>query len=144
MKFKEIKRGVFTVEAAVIVPLTALILISLIAYIYFMHESVWSRAAAYEAGFYAVQNEENSRSAQEMARERLEERYKESVMGFSENNAEISDAGSKIQIRWRYGILRDLFGDMFTVDEEISISKVDPVTAKRFMWLADYMLNSGQ
>lgn len=142
MKLKLIKRAVFTVEASVIVPLAAFIIAALIGYIFFMHESVWNKSAAYESGFYALQYAVNDSTAKEMALERLNERYEDRVMDLAMNNAEVSDGSSEMRIRWQYGILPEVFGDLFAVDKEVSVDRINPVKAKRFMWMAEYMLGN--
>ena len=140
MKRNYFKRAVFTVEAAFIVPLISMIIVSLIAYTYFVHESVWSKAAAYEAALYGTQHVANEKSTEELISERLEARYEDNVFGFSQES-EISDSGSSVNISWRYGILTDTFGELFTIDKEIELGIIEPVAAKRLIWAAGQVLD---
>lgn len=139
MNIKRLKRGSFTVEAAVIVPLAVMIIAALISYIYFMHEKVWSSASVYEAAFYAVQRIEDESSRSAMVKERLNERYNNRILGFSDNNSQVSVSDSEINIQWEYGIFEELFGTIFTVSNDISIRVIDPVSIKRLAWTADYL-----
>lgn len=125
-----LKRAVFTVEAAVIVPLCAFIIAALIGYAYFEHEGVWSKAAAYESMFYAIQNIPDS-SEDERIQERLEKRYDESVMGFAESHTSIANEKYSVEVKWEYGILTDVFNGLFDIENSADIKKVDPVTIKR-------------
>ncbi|HIV17230.1 MAG TPA: hypothetical protein IAB17_04485 [Candidatus Alectryocaccobium stercorigallinarum] len=138
---KRFKRAVFTVEAAFIIPVAAIIIVSLIGYIYFMHENVWSKAAAYEAGFYGIQKTENEKTAKELASERLNERYEENIFGFMEEMSEVTGSRESIKIKWSYGILPETFGELFVLDKGIEINSVDPVEVKRLMWAADRIMN---
>lgn len=139
MNIKRLKRGSFTVEAAVIVPVAVMIIAALISYIYFMHERVWSKASAYEAAFYAVQRIEDNSSVEEKINERLSDRYDNRILGFSDNNSQISTSETKINIKWEYGIFEELFGDVFTVSNDVSVRVIDPVSIKRLAWTADYI-----
>lgn len=135
------KKASFTVEAAVIVPIAALCIVLLIGYIYFMHESVWSNAAAYEAGFYALQRREDEVSVEEMVNERLDQRYNNSILGMAKNNSSINVSNSKIKISWSYGILEEAFGDTFKINDKASLNKIAPVRLKRLEWAANYLMN---
>jgi hypothetical protein len=139
MDLKKIKRAVFTVEAAFIVPLAAMIIAALLGYIYFIHEGVWSKAAAYEAGFYGIQRIPEGGTAEEKAKERLDERYEESVLGFEKSVSSVSDGSASLKIYWEYGVLKELFGELFATDKEIEISKTDPVRIKQLAWIAGYI-----
>ena len=136
MNIKNLKRGVFTVEASFVVPIAALVLAMLIGYAYFMHERAWSKAVSYEAAMYAAQYETDDNNIERYANERLETRYDESVTGLSQNNSEVSESDFGLNISWSYGILEKAFGDVFTFNDEISVRKIKPSKTKRLMWTA--------
>ena len=140
INIKQIKRAVFTVEAAVILPITALILTALIGYIYFAHENVWCEAAVYEAGLDGTQHTEKQISEVELTEQRLSERHKDRILGFANEDYDVSSENDNLKINWKYGILSELFGDMFTIKKEVIIKKIDPVQTKRLMWAADRLL----
>ncbi len=104
---------------------------------YFMHDTVWSKSAAYEAGFYALQRLCEDETIKEKTAKRLSERYEESILGFAENNTEISVSAAKLSVSWEYEILSEVFGDLFTIDNEIDIRIIKPVDATRLIWAAN-------
>ena len=78
---KRIKRGSFTVEAAVIIPLTVLTFALLLGFAYYTHQRVWCTGAVYESLLAASQRREgDSHTPREEADEHLSARINEAPL----------------------------------------------------------------
>ena len=139
-RLQQIKKASFTVEAAVLVPVAAMIVAVLIGYIYFMHNTVCAYGAAVEALFYAEQciGEDDDRSS------RLEERlgtrslempieefsYKGDT-GNRHTEAEVSDS-----------LLKGVFGELFSYRHSVRLEHNRPAGLKRLQWIAKHAADS--
>ena len=136
LRIKKIKRGVFTVEAAIVVPMVTFMTAALIGFIFYMHDNCVSSAAAYEAEFYAAQKQVNDDEdeAEKRLNERLEQRKNETFLGFGDYRYEAAAGSDIYTVNIEGEILPEVFKGLFKRSKKISIDKTDPVFVKRLMW----------
>ncbi len=130
------KKGVFTVEAAVIVPLAASMIALLIGYCYFAHQINWYKGAAFESAAAGLKEPANAASA---AEEQIRHRSSESPIGFGEETADVS-SGIKLSVSFEGKVLEDVFGNLFSYRGEAALTRFDPVKVKRLEFVLERMM----
>lgn len=121
------KKGTFTIEAAVLIPVTIIIFALLIGYCFYVHQINWYTGAAYES---AAAGLKEPADAAEKARERIELRSSEQPLGFGTENTDVS-SGLKLAVSFEGTVLDEVFGSLFRYRGEGALAKIDPVKAKR-------------
>ncbi len=142
MKKQKWKQASFTVEAALLVPIVATIIVLLMGYIYYTHEIVWAKSVAYEAEYYSVQRREKDVSAQDMMQKAVDARVTGKPLAFGKAEFEVSETDTEASVSWQGGILAKVFGDRFDFKDETAVRKITPGEARRKIWLAKYAVES--
>lgn len=131
------KRAVFTVEAAVIVPLSVTMIALLIGFCYYVHQSNWCMGAALESAEKSVECgiEGKSKTA---GKNRMDTRISEVpvLTGKIETTA-LEE--TKVKISYEGKILEKVFGGLFGFKGEASLIRYDPVKLKRIEFLINKM-----
>ena len=138
-----LRKASFTIEAAFIIPLMLTFIAGILAFTYFTHHLNWSKGAACESIYYALQrnNGENDRS--EEAERRLQERIHENPLEVSDISAEVTEGIVNLEAETRTVVLPELFGDLFTMEQSISAAKINAPAVKKAEWLLKYIKSSG-
>ncbi len=137
---KRIKKASFTVEAAFIVPLSAVVLALLIVFIYFTHEKAWAVSAACEVSFYAMQRQESEQTRGEILEERLEKRKKENPLGVNVTDYKVEESKTNLKISMEECVFPKSFGKRFSSSFYLELKLFDPVKVKRTLWLGNYVI----
>ncbi len=130
------KKGVFTVEAAVIVPLAVSMIALLIGYCYFTHQINWYRGAAFESAVAGLKEPAN---AEARAEERILHRGSEIPIRFGEETADVS-SGVRLSVSFEGKVLEDVFGSLFSYRGEAALTRFDPVKVKRLEFILERMM----
>ena len=134
LKEDSLKRGSFTVEAAVIVPFTVGVIALMIGYCYFVHQINWCKGAAYEAALEGIERTKTAEEAQTKAEERMDKRLSEAPVGAGDLTGEAS-AGSSVEITFEGSVINDYFGDLFDYSGKATVLRVDAVNLKRLEFI---------
>ena len=124
-----LKRAVFTVEAAVIVPLSLTMIALLIGYCYFVHQVNWCTGAACEAAQKSVERKLVGKESS-AGKKKMEERILEIPLSVGEIKTEARE-GTRVTISFEGGIIQDYFGDLFGYDGSVSLNRYEPAKLKR-------------
>ena len=131
------KRASFTIEAAYIIPISAIMIALLIAFTYYAHEITRSKAVAYEAGI-----EGTFRTTEDTAEQRVNEviEYEQETepLGVSWKNMTASVNDTDIKVKYSESVLPETFGTLFKAENEIKIDMTHPVKVKRLEWIVKY------
>lgn len=130
------KKGVFTVEAAVAVPLAVSMLASLIGYCYFAHQINWYKGAAFESADAGLKE---PAKAEAEAKEHILLRSSEIPIRFGEETADVS-SGMKLAVSFEGKVLGDVFGSLFSYRGEAALTRFDPVRVKRLEFILERMM----
>lgn len=139
-KKKQWKRAVFTVEAAVIIPLTLFIIAVLIGYCYHVHQSNWCRGAAYEAVLKGTEKGHAGKENRSAADTRMKERIEQIPISVGSIETSVSE-GVRLCASWNGTVLEDVFGSRFSFGGKAAVTAFEPVKIKRLEYL---MKNIGE
>ena len=128
---KKWNKGVFTVEAAVIVPMSVSIIALLIGYCYFAHQINWFKGAAYEAAAAGLKYQDDPA---EKAKERICERTAEMPVTVGNNTTDVS-SGIKLAVSFEGKVLDDVFGGLFGYRGEAALTRFEPVRVKMLQFV---------
>ena len=130
-----IKRGSFTVEAAVIIPLTVLSFALLLGFAYYTHQRVWCTGVVYESLLAASQRREgDSHTPREEADEHLSARINEAPLLAKGISGSTDGSMFRLSAKCSIRILEDFFGDLFETEVSGSVTRADPAAVKRLEW----------
>ncbi len=127
-------RAVFTVEAAVILPLALTVIALLLGFCYYTHQLNWCRGAAVEAALKGTESGAGTKDADNAAKQRMEERIREIPLDTGKVSAEVS-SGVRIRVSWSAEVLPEVFGGRFAVSGDATVMKADPARLKRITYL---------
>lgn len=133
-----IKRAVFTVEAAFIVPMTVTVTVLLMGLCYYTHQSNWCKGVSAEAVLYSLQRSNISDKAA-LINERLENRLKEAPLNTGDVLTTASE-GTKYAVHYESKVLPDVFNDAFEFSNESSVVITKPLMVKRITFIASAAL----
>ncbi len=136
LRNNSLKRASFTVEAAYIVPLCAIVIALLIGFNYNMHEKTRNKALAYEAALYAASGSETPQIAEDRINSVIENGTASDPLGVSVTDMSASVTDGNILISYGGSVLADIFGDLFSDQNTISVPVIHTVRLKRFEWVA--------
>ena len=122
------KRGVFTVEAAVVVPLSLWMIALLIGFCFFTHQSGWCKGAAWESAIKGA--ERTTGEAGEKADKRMAERLQEIPLDTGRVETDVA-SGLRLRVSWSSTVLPEVFSDRFVLGGEVSFLNLDPVRLKQ-------------
>ena len=108
-----------------------------------MHETIYAKAAAYEAGYYALQRYEEKETEAERMQEKIALRAKEGVLGIQTTQYSVSAGSGRVCASFHGSILPDVFQDLFQYRGKAEIRVLEPVKIKRMFWLGEYLLETG-
>ena len=138
---KQWSRAVFTVEAAVIIPLSVIMLALLLGYDYYTHQSVWCKGAACEAALYSMQRFQDGSEAVTKAAERIDERFSEAPLQMGSMSPDTSGGSNSVKVSWEAQILPGMFGSLYQLSGSVSAVKNDPVSLKQLQWVTGELIN---
>ena len=121
-----LKRGTFTVEAAVIVPMTVIMTALLIGYCYYAHQINWFKGAAYEAAEAGLKDPDKQ---SEKAEARINDRTAWIPLNVGSVKTEVS-SGTKLAVSFEGNVLDDVFGSLFRYRGEAALRRFDPAKVK--------------
>lgn len=127
---KEWKKAVFTVEAAVIVPLAVTMIAALIGFCFYIHQCNWCEGAAYESILKSVERGVPEKERKGAAERRINARVSETPVMAGTIETDVK-TGARVSVSWRGTILEEVFGTRFGYSGSASLTDFDPVTLKR-------------
>ena len=142
MKNKESwRRASFTVEAAVIVPMSVIMLALLLGFDYFMHQAGWCLGSSAESALYSVQRFADSSTPEQKAQERADSRVSETPLTMGQTSETASSSTTKVTVSWEADILPSVFGSLYDMAGSVSVMRLDPVSLKQSTWVIGDTLN---
>ncbi len=130
---KTIKKAVYTVEAAVIVPVLFMLLAVLIFFFFHVHNRTWYEAAAYEAAL--VGNSRPEAEAEVSAGTRARERVSAQIMPGSVPETTVTANTWGTQVTFRSEGTGGSMGVDFSWAKSAKIRRVHPAGAMRKKWM---------
>lgn len=129
-----LKRAVFTVEAAVIIPLCVTITAALIGYCFYTHQINWWKGAAYESALKYTERGLTAGSREEAGKKRLKERLDAMPVRTGDAAADFR-TGTKTTVTIKGEVLPDVFGSLFQYGTTAALMDFDPAAVKRLTFL---------
>lgn len=133
MAKKQIRCASLTVEAAWIVPISWLCVVLLIAVNFYVHNTVWYQAAAYEAALTGNgrEGELQGRTAAQLAEEKLEARLEDRIMPGNRPEMEVAGESSGTEIWLRGQVFPGISDKVLNYQVSARVEKIRPVAFMR-------------
>lgn len=132
-----ISRGSITVEAAVIAPLTVLLLAALITVTFYVHDRMWYRCAGHEAAISGNAPAEGGKSDAELAARRVaEQRIADQVMPGALPRCAVEVTQRATVVQYQKEKTGTWFGALAEYKTEVKVTRVRPERALRAAWTA--------
>ncbi len=130
-------RAVFTVEASFLLPMIMGIMLLLIVTMFFLHDRIWYRCAAYESALTGnAEAVPDKGSAESKAAQKANDRIEERVMPGSKATAQVHWNRLQTEVVYR-GRLYEIFqNEIPELDLRVSIKRYKPETFVRLKWAA--------
>lgn len=124
------KKGSFTIEAAIIVPISLTMIAVLLGFCYLTHQMNWYKGAACESIVYSLQKNQNDDVVKKLLDEHMDKRNREIPLQMGDIKLK-TEVGTKVMVSFEGSIIPEYFNGLMKFNHDESLMIIDPVLVKR-------------